>query len=79
MGNFKLVREYQPKGDQPRAIEGLTEGTPVSSAAPALPAAPATPPTPTSPARHQDFKTTMLYTHVLNRGGKGVRSPMDVL
>ncbi|MBI2081228.1 MAG: excinuclease ABC subunit UvrB [candidate division NC10 bacterium] len=26
MGRFKLVCEYQPKGDQPRAIEGLTEG-----------------------------------------------------
>ena len=23
--------------------------------------------------------TTMVYTHVLNRGGKGVRSPVDVL
>ncbi len=28
---------------------------------------------------HQDVKTTMIYTHVLNRGGKGVRSPMDGL
>ncbi len=28
---------------------------------------------------HQDVKTTMTYTHVLNRGGKGVRSPLDVL
>jgi site-specific recombinase XerD len=26
---------------------------------------------------HRDVKTTMLYTHVLNRGGKGVYSPMD--
>ena len=26
MGSFKLVCEYQPKGDQPRAIERLTEG-----------------------------------------------------
>src|SRR3990172_4249304 len=26
MGHFKLVCEYQPKGDQPRAIERLTEG-----------------------------------------------------
>lgn len=24
-------------------------------------------------------KTTMIYTHVLNRGGKGVKSPMDGL
>jgi integron integrase len=28
---------------------------------------------------HRDVKTTMIYTHVLNRGGKGVRSPMDGL
>ena len=26
---------------------------------------------------HKDVKTTMLYTHVLNRGGKGVISPLD--
>jgi integron integrase len=26
---------------------------------------------------HTDVKTTMIYTHVLNRGGKGVRSPLD--
>jgi integron integrase len=26
---------------------------------------------------HRDVKTTMLYTHVLNRGGLGVRSPLD--
>ncbi len=26
---------------------------------------------------HRDVKTTMLYTHVLNRGGRGVRSPLD--
>jgi integron integrase len=26
---------------------------------------------------HKDVKTTMIYTHVLNRGGKGVMSPMD--
>ncbi len=26
---------------------------------------------------HKDLKTTMLYTHVLNRGGRGVRSPLD--
>jgi hypothetical protein len=23
--------------------------------------------------------TTMIYTHVLNRGGRGVRSPLDDL
>jgi len=28
---------------------------------------------------HSDVKTTMIYTHVLNRGGRGVRSPLDVL
>jgi integron integrase len=28
---------------------------------------------------HSDVKTTMIYTHVLNRGGKGVHSPMDGL
>ncbi|MBN1418595.1 MAG: integron integrase [Planctomycetes bacterium] len=26
---------------------------------------------------HNDVKTTMIYTHVLNRGGLGVRSPLD--
>jgi len=26
---------------------------------------------------HSDVKTTMVYTHVLNRGGRGVRSPLD--
>src|SRR6266540_344457 len=28
---------------------------------------------------HRDVRTTMIYTHVLNRGGKGVRSPADTL
>lgn len=28
---------------------------------------------------HRDVKTTQIYTHVLNRGGRGVRSPMDRL
>jgi site-specific recombinase XerD len=28
---------------------------------------------------HSDVKTTMIYTHVLNRGGRGVRSPADGL
>jgi len=28
---------------------------------------------------HKDGKTTMIYTHVLNRGGKGVKSPVDDL
>jgi site-specific recombinase XerD len=26
---------------------------------------------------HSDVKTTMIYTHVLNRGGRGVLSPLD--
>jgi integron integrase len=28
---------------------------------------------------HRDVNTTMIYTHVLNRGGRGVRSPADRL
>lgn len=28
---------------------------------------------------HKDVKTTMIYTHVLNRGPTGVRSPIDGL
>ncbi len=28
---------------------------------------------------HTDVKTTMIYTHVLNRGGRGVTSPLDAL
>ena len=28
---------------------------------------------------HKDVSTTMIYTHVLNRGGKCVRSPADIL
>jgi integron integrase len=27
---------------------------------------------------HKDVRTTMIYTHVLNRGGKGVRSPLEL-
>jgi site-specific recombinase XerC len=27
---------------------------------------------------HTDVSTTMIYTHVLNRGGRGVRSPADM-
>jgi site-specific recombinase XerD len=27
---------------------------------------------------HKDVKTTMIYTHVLNRGGHGVQSPFDL-
>lgn len=28
---------------------------------------------------HADVKTTVIYTHVLNKGGRGVLSPQDVL
>ncbi len=28
---------------------------------------------------HRDVSTTMMYTHVLNQGGRGVRSPLDRL
>jgi len=28
---------------------------------------------------HANVSTTMIYTHVLNRGGKGVQSPLDAL
>ena len=28
---------------------------------------------------HRSLKTTMVYTHVLNRGGKGIKSPVDML
>jgi integron integrase len=28
---------------------------------------------------HKDISTTMIYTHVLQRGGQGARSPMDLL
>ena len=28
---------------------------------------------------HKDVSTTMIYTHVLNRGGRGVQSPGDTL
>jgi integrase len=26
---------------------------------------------------HKDVQTTMIYTHVLNRGGRGVKSLLD--
>lgn len=26
---------------------------------------------------HANVKTTMIYTHVLNKGGRGMRSPLD--
>lgn len=28
---------------------------------------------------HADLKTTMIYTHVMNKGGRGVLSPFDAL
>ncbi len=28
---------------------------------------------------HKDVRTTMIHTHVLNRGGRGVKSPADTL
>lgn len=28
---------------------------------------------------HADVSTTMIYTHVLNKGGRGVNSPLDIL
>ena len=28
---------------------------------------------------HIDLRTTMIYTHVLNQGGQGVKSPADFL
>jgi len=28
---------------------------------------------------HSDVKTTMIYTHVLNKGGRGVTSPLDTM
>jgi site-specific recombinase XerD len=28
---------------------------------------------------HSDVSTTMIYTHVLNKGGRGVLSPLDLL
>jgi site-specific recombinase XerD len=28
---------------------------------------------------HEDLSTTMIYTHVLNRGIRGIRSPLEDL
>lgn len=28
---------------------------------------------------HTDLRTTMVYTHVLNRGGRGAKGPLDDL
>jgi site-specific recombinase XerD len=27
---------------------------------------------------HADVQTTMIYTHVLNKGGRGVKSPLEL-
>jgi site-specific recombinase XerD len=27
---------------------------------------------------HKDVSTIMIYTHMLNRGGRGVKSPVDL-
>jgi len=27
---------------------------------------------------HKDVSTSMIYTHVLNNGGHGVKSPVDI-
>jgi integrase len=32
-----------------------------------------------TPLGHQDIRTTMIYTHVVNRGPAGVQSPADKL
>jgi site-specific recombinase XerD len=26
---------------------------------------------------HSDVKTTMIYTHVMKKGGRGIKSPLD--
>jgi hypothetical protein len=31
------------------------------------------------PLDYRDVKTTMIYIHVLNRGGRGIHSPTDRL
>ncbi|TAM45628.1 MAG: hypothetical protein EPN61_05895 [Burkholderiaceae bacterium] len=28
---------------------------------------------------HADVNTTMIYTHVMNKGGRGILSPLDAL
>jgi site-specific recombinase XerD len=28
---------------------------------------------------HNDLQTTMIYTHILQQGGQGVKSPLDDL
>jgi len=32
-----------------------------------------------APKGRRSVKTTMIYTHILNRGGRGVESPVDTL
>ena len=35
-------------------------------------------PSPARPHNYQDVSTTMIYTHVLNKGGHAVKSPLDM-
>ena len=28
---------------------------------------------------YKDVKTTMIYTHVISKGGMGIRSPADII
>ena len=28
---------------------------------------------------HRDVSTTMIYTHVMNKGARGVKSPLDLV
>lgn len=28
---------------------------------------------------HKNLKTTMIYTHVINKGGNYIKSPVDIL
>ena len=31
------------------------------------------------PFSHKDINTTLIYTHILNKGEMGVKSPVDLL